>query len=420
LNNYKITKLANGITLATEKFECVNSFSLGFWFKVGSRDETSKTNGISHLVEHMFFKGTKKRSAKRISEEIESLGGYLNAFTTKEHTCYYGRGLKRNLQKTFEVLSDMIQNSLFPKKELMKEAQVVIDELKDMEDLPEELIFDKFETLIFKGNSLCLPIIGTEKNIAGFSRDDLLNYVKEKYNFNNLYIVASGNIEHLELIKLAEKYLSNSTTTIIGNKKFIYKRKTFKPKASKNLFVHKNIQQAHMIIGGPTYGYKHKERAVINLISNILGEGSSSRLFISLREQNGITYQVNSFMNSFSDTSSFGIYISTNNNSLPKAKKIIENEFEKIKTKTVSQKELKRAKEYIKGHLLMSLESTSNRMMRIGTSLLYMNRIKSVEESIKEIEKVTPEDILNYSKKLLSKKNLSYVIINSKNIFNEK
>ncbi len=416
MDKYKITKLSNGITLATEKIEYVNSFSLGFWFKVGSREETLKTNGISHLIEHMFFKGTKQRSARKISEDIESLGGYLNAFTSKEHTCYYGRGLKQHLDKTFGVLSDMLQNSLFEDKELEKESKVVIDELKDIEDSPEELIFDKFETTIFNGNSLNMPIIGTEKNISGFKRSDLLHYIKNKYNLHNLFIIASGAVEHSELINLAEKYFKGTGESLISAARKTNRRKAFIPGVAKNFFLYKDIQQAHMIIGGPTYGYKHKERAVVNLISNILGEGSSSRLFISLREKNGITYQVNSFMNSFYDTSAFGIYISTNDSSLKKAKEIIENEFEKIKTKPVSKKELKRAKEYIKGHMLMSLESTSNRMMRMGSSLLYLNKIKNVEESIKEIEAVTREDILKHSQKLLHKDNLSTILISAKNI----
>lgn len=410
MNNYNITKLANGIRIASERIEHVNSFSLGFWFNVGSRDETKDTNGISHLIEHMFFKGTKKRNARMISNEIESLGGYLNAFTSKEHTCFYGRGITRHIEKTFEVLSDMIQNSLFAPKELEKESKVVIDELYDIEDSPEELIFDKFETNLYRGNSLSLPIIGTEKNVSKFTQEDLFNYIKKHYSIKNLYIIASGNVDQDKLILLAEKYLNNLE---LGNGK---KRKYFNKKKTNNLFVPKDINQAHLIIGGSTFGYKYKERAVANLITNILGEGSSSRLFQSLRERNGIAYQINSFMNSFYDTSSFGIYFSTNESSLKKAKKIVEREFDKFREKGVSEKELKSAKEYIKGHVQMSLESTSNRMMRMGNSLLYFNKIKTVEESMFEIESVSKEDILNFSQNLLDPQNLSTVLISSKNL----
>jgi len=415
LSNYNITKLPSGITLATEQIDYVKSFSLGFWFNVGSRDETGKTNGISHLLEHMFFKGTPKRTARKISEEIESLGGYLNAFTSKEHTCFYGRGLSQHIDKAFDVLSDMVQNSLFEKGELQKESKVVIDELRDIEDSPEELIFDKFETNIFKGNSLSMPIIGSESNVESFKQKDLLSYSKNKYGYNNLVIVASGAVSHNQLLKMIEKYFKHKKKNI-DTGFHLKNRKKFSYKVSKNLFIQKDINQAHMILGGPTYGYKHKERAVINLISNILGEGSSSRLFLSLREKNGIAYQVNTFMNTFWDVSSFGVYLSTNDESLPKAKLLIEKEFEKLKTKKITHKELKKAKEYIKGSLQLSLESTSNRMIRMGSSLLYYGIVKTVEESIKEIDAVTREDIQKYSQKLLNPKNLSNISISSANL----
>jgi predicted Zn-dependent peptidase len=410
LNIYNVTKLSNGIRIASEKIEHVNSFSLGFWFNVGSRDETKDTNGISHLIEHMFFKGTKKRSASRISKDIESLGGYLNAFTSKEHTCFYGRGMTKNIEKTFSVLSDMIQDSLFLPKELAKESKVVIDELYDIEDSPEELIFDKFETNIFAGNKLEFPIIGTEENISKFKQNDLLKYIDEHYSINNFYIIASGNIDHEQLIKLTNKYIYKLKS---GKRKI---RKSFNPKKVNDLFVQKDINQAHLIFGGITYGYVNTDRAISNLITNILGEGSSSRLFLSLRERNGIAYQINSFMNSFYDISTFGVYFSTNESSLKKAKKIVEIEFDKLLQKGVTDKELQSAKEYIKGHVQMSLESTSNRMMRMGNSLMYFDKIKTLEESIAEIDAVSKNDILNYSQILLNPENLSSVLISSKNI----
>ncbi|MCB9259441.1 MAG: insulinase family protein [Ignavibacteriales bacterium] len=412
LNNYKITKLSNGIRVASEKIDHVNSFSLGFWINVGSRDEILKNNGISHFLEHMFFKGTKKRSAKRISEDIESLGGYLNAFTSKEHTCFYGRGMKKYLEKTFIVLSDMIQDSIFDEKELKKEAKVVIDELHDIEDSPEELIFDKFETAIFKGNTLSMPIIGTENNVSNFSRDDLKNYISKNYNVNNFYVIASGNIDHDTLVKYTEKYLTGIKTS--ENKK----RKIFKKNLTKDNYTYKDINQSHLIIGGTTFGYNNIDRAASNVISNILGEGSSSRLFQSLREKNGIAYQINTFMNSFYDISSFGVYLSTNEMSLKRARDIVLKEFEKIQTKEISSKELKRTKEYIKGHIQMSMESTSNRMMRMGHSLLYFNKIKTLEESMAEIDAITAEDILKHSKILLNPNNVTSVLISSNNLLN--
>ena len=410
MNNYQITKLSSGIRIATEKIDHVNSFSLGFWFNVGSRDESKKTNGISHFLEHMFFKGTVKRNSRKISDDIESLGGYLNAFTSKEHTCFYGRGMSKNIEKTFLVLSDMMQESLFDQKELVKEARVVIDELHDIEDSPEELIFDKFETKLFKGNSLSMPIIGTETNVSNFNRDDLLKFIDRNYNVNNFCIIASGAVDHNKVVEYAEKYLTKINTTKSKRRKIYSKHQL------ENDFTYKDINQAHLIIGGATFGYNKKERAISNVISNILGEGSSSRLFQSLRERNGIAYQINSFMNSFLDISSFGIYLSTNNESLKKGNDLVLREFEKMKTKYVSAKELSRAKEYIKGYVQMSLEGTSNRMMRMGHSMLYFNRIKSIEESMKEINEVSKDDILNYSQILFDSSNISSTLVASKNL----
>ena len=213
MKNINITELPNGIKIISEKISFVKSFSLGFWFNVGSRDETKDNSGISHFLEHMFFKGTKKRSAKKIAEDIESLGGYLNAFTSKEHTCFYGRGLTDHVEKTFEVLADMIQNSVFNPKEIEKESAVVIDELYDIEDSPDEFIFDKFESNVFNGNSLGMPIIGTKKNLRSFRQKDLINFVKENYTFDRFFIVASGNIEHEDLIMFAKKYITKKLKT---------------------------------------------------------------------------------------------------------------------------------------------------------------------------------------------------------------
>ena len=410
MNKIRITELNSGIKILSENIPYVKSFSLGFWFDVGSRDENIKNNGISHFLEHMFFKGTEKRSAKKLSDDIESLGGYLNAFTSKEHTCFYGRGLEPHLEKTFAVLSDMLQNSLFKENEIKKESQVVIDELYDIEDSPEELIFDKFETSIFNGNSLAYPIIGNEKNLRNFKQKDLWDFVKANYGFNNLYIVASGALEHEKLILLADKYFTKD----LGITK--KKREVCKKEVIKNSFVFKEIQQAHLIMGRTTYGYNSKKRTGLSVLGQILGEGSSSRLFQSVRERNGIAYQINSFLNSFYDVSTFGIYYSTNDKNVEKAQSLILNELNKLKNKKVSDKELKRAKEYLKGSILMSLESTTNRMLRIAQSFIYFGKIKSVEETIAEINSVSKEMILDLSNELFDESKFSKAIISSQNL----
>lgn len=409
MEDCQITRFPNGLTLVSENLPYVKSFSLGFWFNVGSRDENHQNNGISHFLEHMFFKGTKKRTAKRMSEEIESLGGYLNAFTTKDHTCYYGRGLARHIEKTFDVLSDMLQNSLFEESEIQKEADVIIDEMHDIEDSPEELIFDKIESNIYKGNALELPIIGSEKTVKKVSPDLLRNHISKKYGFNNFFIVASGAVEHKKLINLVEKYIDKDFGKAYNARKHI-KRQT-----NSNEFIYKDIQQAHLILARSTYGLISKKSTSVSLLSHILGDGSSSRLFQRLREKNGIAYQINSFVNFFKDVSSFGVYFSTKDQSVERARELIIKEFKKLRNKKISEKELNRAKEYLKGSILISLESTTNRMMRIANSLIYYGKVKTIDESIKKIDEVTTNDIFLLSNELLDEDKFNTVVISSKN-----
>lgn len=414
MKNINITQLPSGIKIISEKINYVKSFSLGFWFDVGSRDETEENSGISHFLEHMFFKGTKKRSAKKIAEDIESLGGYLNAFTSKEHTCFYGRGLTDHVEKTFEVLADMVQNSIFDPKEIEKESTVVIDELYDIEDSPDELIFDKFESNVFHGNSLGMPIIGTEKNLRSFKQKDLFKYVNENYTRDHFYIVASGNIEHKDLIKFAKKYISKNLKATNDNKRKLIVTPTG------DLHVSKETQQVHYILGRSTYGHKEKSRVKVSVLSHILGEGSSSRLFQKVREENGIAYQINSFLNSFFDISTFGIYLSTNDKSVNKAQDLIYKEIKKIKQKKVGDKELERAKEYLIGNMLMSLESTTNRMLRIAQSMIYFNKIKTIEKTVKHIQAVTSKDIRDLSNEIFENGTLTRVILSSKNLLLQK
>lgn len=407
LNNYNLTTLSNGILVVSEYIPYVKSFSLGFWYNTGSRDENIKNNGISHFIEHMLFKGTGKRTAKQISDEIESIGGYLNAFTSKENTCYYGRGLAENFKKTFSVISDMIQNPLFKDHHIRKESGVVIDELYDIEDNPEELIFDKFEEMIFAGNTLSYPIIGTKENIHSFNSEALHKFHGTRYKTKNLIVSVSGNINHADVIKLTEKYFNSSRSVRISN------RKNFISSESKDEIIEKEIQQVHCIVGRPAYGYSNPNRIKLNLLSTLLGEGSSSRLFQAVREKMGMTYQINSFLNSYLDVSAFGIYYSTNERHSEKVNQIVFRELKKLTETEVKQKDLKRVKEYIKGNTILSLENTTNRMIRMATSILNYGRLIPVEEMMQKIESVTSRDIIETANEMFDESKLTKIVIRS-------
>lgn len=402
MSQIKKTVLPNGIKVLTETLPESKSFSLGFWFEVGSRDEDPYHCGITHFIEHMFFKGTKKRSAKQIVTEIESCGGYLNAFTSKEHTCYYGRGLVEHFDTTFDVISDMIQNSVFKQSEIKKEAGVIVDELRDVEDNPEDLIFDKFEEILFAGNSLSHSILGNENNIRKFNHDDFVNYISEKYAYDKMLIVSSGGIKHETVMKLAEKYFNSRLKTSRLNRKYFKNGKS----KSGSSYVDKEIQQVHAIIGTSTYGFDSEQRVHASLLSQILGEGGSSRLFQSIREKNGIAYQIHSFLNSFFDTSVFGIYFSTNEKMIGKALKLVDKELAKLRSSKISEKELNKAKEALKGTIILSMESTSNRMIRLAQSELYYGKFKTLDETIKEINSVRVKDISAAADEILNPKSL--------------
>jgi predicted Zn-dependent peptidase len=408
VDNCKVTTLSNGVKVVSEYIPYLKSFSLGFWFNVGARDENLRNNGISHFIEHMLFKGTKSRTAKQISDQIESYGGYLNAFTSKEQTCYYGRGLSENFKKTFVVLSDMIQNPSFKDSHIKKEAGVIIDELKDIDDNPEELIFDKFEESIFNGHSLSYPIIGTEKNILSYDSNTLHQFHKANYRLDNLLISVSGAINHEETVKLAEKYFQGKRTT--SNQK----RKSFVKQVVNHVVIEKEIQQVHSIIGRTTYGFNDSRRHKLKVLSTLLGDGSSSRLFQAVREKLGMTYQINTFLNSYLDVSAFGVYYSTNDKQAGKVNEIVHREFTKLRNTEVKAKELKRVKEYIKGNTLMSLESTTNRMIRLANSLLHYGKIVPIEDILNKIDSVTADDIQKLSNEVLNESTLSKIIICSK------
>lgn len=407
MQNIKSTTLHNGIRIITEEITYLQSFSLGFWFSVGSRDEKADYHGISHFTEHMLFKGTSKRTAKQISDTIESCGGYLNAFTSKELTCYFGRGLAKNFSKTFDVISDMIQNSLFKSSEIKKEASVIIDELYDIEDNPEELIFEKFEETVYNGTSLGKPIIGNEETIRSFNHEMLSEFTRKNYRSDNLMIVVCGAIKHEEVCELTAKYFNLKN----GNPQRREMISLINP--LNNLIIEKDIQQVHSIIGCDSYGYKDDERIPLTILSSLLGDGSSSRLFQAVREKKGITYQIQTFINSFYETSVFGVYFSTNEKQTKRVHELILKEMNKIKTNGIGSKELKRVKEYIKGSIILGLENTTNRMIRIANSMFYFNRVITVDEIIKRIDSVTPEQIIAIANQLFNENKLITVTIKS-------
>ncbi len=405
MNIINITSLNKCVYVITEKLDFAESYVLGFWFNTGSRDENLKNNGISHFIEHMMFKGTRKRSAKQISLAVEKNGAYLNAFTSKENTCYYARGLNNSLEKSFEILSDMIRNSLFEQKEIEKEANVIADELNDILDTPEEFIFDEFEKQILGDTSLGFPVIGTRENILAFNRGDLLEYFTKHYGNKELYIVAVGNVNHDKIVSLAEKYL----TVPKCNKK---KRKKLVLDNSKSFAsIYRPVNQYYSVIGKAVSGFTSDLYLKIRLLSIILGEGSASRLFINLRENKGIAYQINSFVNGYSDASTLGIYFSTNPENRKKATDQIFSELNKLSRGNVKKSELEKAKKILLSNIVLGTEDLSGRMSRIANSYIYAGRIKSIEEVKNELNETTLSEINELSAEIFNPETFTQVEI---------
>jgi predicted Zn-dependent peptidase len=407
-SRYRKTILDNGLRVVSESIQHVRSVSLGVWSNVGSRDEDQLQNGISHFLEHMVFKGTKKRSVRDIAQSLESIGGYLNAFTTKEQTCFYARVLDEHVDKAMDVLADIILNATFRKEELEKEKLVVIEELKNAEDDPEDIIHDYFEKALFPHHSLGFPIIGTESNLRRFQRDDLRQHVLQYYHPSQMVIAAAGNVDHDRLVELAARYFRTLKLTSTPQKRIAgpqrSPRRTFEE-------IRRPINQAHICLGTISYGMRHRDRYPLIVLNALLGEGMSSRLYQTVRERHGLAYAVYSYVSLMSDTGVFGTYLGTDKKNVENAVSLVHSELDKLKQRPVSGAELARTKAQIKGTLMLGLENMSSRMIRLGSSELYLESYLSLDSILKKIECVTPESIQRVAKNIFHENLFSTVII---------
>ena len=403
---YRKTILPNGLRIVTEEVASVRSVSLGLWIDVGSRDEDVHNNGISHFIEHMVFKGTTHYTLQAIARSLESVGGYLNAFTSKEHTCFYGRSLDLHLPRAVNVLSDLVCNPLFDKKEIEKEKLVVLEELKNLEDTPDELIHDYFDRKLYFNHPLGLPVIGQAANIEAFTRDSLLQWTRRHYAPENMTVAAAGNLKHDTVVELVRKNFEGASD-----------RKSSRRPARRPRFRHptkevfeRPIQQAHVCMGTLGCSVRARERYAIMVMNALLGDGMSSRLFQVLRERHGLAYTVYSLVNTMSDTGNFAVYIATDEKKIDRSIGLISKEFQKLRSTPVGAAELKRTKAQLVGSIMLNLESMSSRMMRLGSGELYYGENIPLEEVVRRIDAVRAEDVLGASNLILQPDNFTTVI----------
>jgi predicted Zn-dependent peptidase len=405
---YRKTILDTGIRVVSEAIPHVRSVSLGVWCNVGSRDESETENGISHFLEHMVFKGTRKRSVKEIARSLESLGGYLNAFTTKEQTCFYARVLDEHVDTAVDVLADLVQNATFESKQVEKEKLVVIEELRNAEDDPEDIIHDYFEKSLFPTHSLGFPVIGSEVNLRRFQRADLQTHIQKHYAAGNIVVAAAGNIVHENLVKLVRR-----TFRSVQHHNRTAKRlpAPFRRSNGGTKEVGRPINQAHICLGTVAYSIRHKHRYPLLVLNALLGEGMSSRLYQTIREKHGLAYSVYSFVHMLSDTGVFGTYVGTDKTNIDNSIELIHKELDRLRNKPVSSAELVRTKSQIKGTMMLSLENMSSRMMRLGSSELYFQTFNSLDSIIKRIDAVTPEVIQDVANDLFKREGFTAVVI---------
>ncbi len=392
--------LENEIPIVMETFKNVRSVAVGVWVKVGSRYETSEKNGISHFLEHMFFKGTKKRTTRDISVEIDSMGGDMNAFTSRENTAFYIKVLDEYLEQGIDLLSDICVNSIFPEDELEKEKKIVKEEIKMVEDTPDEYIHDLFNQAVWGHEGLGQSILGRRETIAAFTREDILSHIRRYYGTRDIVISCAGNFAPEAMMKILGRRFG-------GLRRGSEPKKGAPPDFQANIKVYsKDIAEAHICIGVPGISQTSDERYAFFLLNTILGAGVSSRLFQEIREKRGLAYSVYSFTSSYLDTGLWGVYAGVSRKRIREVAELIIAEMLDL-TDTLTEAELERAKNHLKGNLILGLESTSSRMNNIARQEMYFGKYISPDEVIKSVELVRIDQIKELSERLIRRDNFA-------------
>ncbi len=406
VRSIEITHLANGVRVITEEMPHVRSVSVGVWVASGSRREPPELNGITHFIEHMLFKGTVNRSAEDIARSVDSIGGNLDAFTAKELVCYNTKVLDEHLSQAFDVLADLVLNPMFRDEDLAKEKGVILEELKMEEDSPDYLVHEIFTSNFWKDHSLGRPILGTKESIKRFDRDAVCNFYRDAYTPANMVITAAGHLTHTRMVDLARQYFSGLAvreSTFVDRPPATHARIALRNK--------KALEQVHLCLGVPSYPLPHEERFGCYILNTLLGGGMSSRLFQNIRERQGLAYAVFSELNPYRDTGCLSIYAGT---SLEAAKKVVESilkEFRELKDMKGEPEELRRAKDHLKGSLMLSLESTSSRMSNLARQEMYFGRFFSLDELVESIEAVTGDQVQRLAQRFFDQKQIALTIL---------
>jgi predicted Zn-dependent peptidase len=402
---YKKTTLPNGLRILTEAMPAVRSATVGVWADVGSAVESRERRGISHLVEHMLFKGTQRRTARQIAETMDSVGGNLNAFTDKETTCYYAKVIDRHVPLALDVLADMFLHSTFDPLELSKEQKVILEEIKMYDDSPDELIHDIFLQTMWSGSSLGEPTIGFAESVMGVTPEGLRAHMRAHYAPNAVIVAAAGNVEHDRFVELvAEEFGGFQGACVLPRAE----RPATTPATNVRF---KESEQAYVVMGTRGIDIRDDRRYALSLLDTVLGGGMSSRLFQEIREQRGLVYSVYSFQAAYRAAGLFGVYAGTSAENVQACVDVIVEQFARARNAPIERDEFQLAKEHIKGNLTLSLEASSSRMIRLGRNEFALGRHVSAEEIEQRIDAVTPDEVQQLARELLAEENLGLCII---------
>lgn len=389
----KQTTLKNGLRVITAERPQIETVSLGIWVNTGSALETAEDNGISHFIEHMVFKGTKKRTSKQISEDIENVGGATNAYTSRHFTCFYAKMLKEDVELAADVICDFITDPTFDEAEMTKEKEVVVQEIKQSTDAPDDLVFDYFQEAAFPNQATGRTILGPIDHVRGFTAERMRAYMQTHYTADNMLVAAVGNVKHDDFVKMIEQRMMSIPT----HSRFVTDKQIycggFKTEC-------KDIEQTHLVLGFQGASYQNRDYYQYSVLSTIFGGGMSSRLFQEIREKRGLVYTISSFNQALKNTGVFGIYAGTTPKELHELLPVVAQEIKKMMQEPVKAVELNRAKTQIKASLLMSLESSSTTAEIIARQMLLFGRGIPTEEIVEKIECITANDIQNLAQKI--------------------
>jgi predicted Zn-dependent peptidase len=411
LSNSPIVRdvLDNGLRILTERMTQVRSVSIGVWLTRGSRHESAERGGIAHFVEHMLFKGTASRTAEDIAQAIDSIGGQLDAFTAKEYASYYIKVLDEHLPLALDILSDIVRNPAFSPEDIEREKKVVIEEIKMVEDTPDDLVHELFTQGFWEDHPLGRPILGIRETVESFNADLLRSYFQNAYTPQNLIVSAVGNLEHGHVRELVEaKFGDLAWVGESGGEQA--------PTVVPNILIrNKELEQSHLCLGTSSYPQNHDDRYSSYVLNTLLGGSMSSRLFQNVREKRGLAYAVFSGLSAYRDAGSFTIYAGCSNEAVGEVIDLVVEELRGVKEAQVPAAELRRAKDHLKGSLMLSLESTASRMSNLARQVIYFDRLFDMDETLQGIESVTPDDVQRVAVDLFRSGSLSATVLGNVN-----